>query len=241
MTVQRIFAILILTAFPPIMLFLVLFSEGGEFSILMTSAMVLFIGLLSLLLWATPNVHGELEGRSWSYVTSRNNGRYSVLLGKYLNSVIWAVLVGWTSITLCSIEMKLFAAVPEITKIWLSLSLLVFIAAPVYGAIFSMIGVIFSRRSMVFGAAYIIISEMVLAGIPANVNKLTGAFHLFCVSTWLLGWEWLPVDRSEWENLYGRVSVFWSLTFLALITFISLGISASIIRWREYITSDETI
>ena len=64
---------------------------------------LLLVGLvtvLSLLLWATPNVHSELEGKSWVFIASRPGGRISNFLGKYMAAVYSSFLVSWASATL---------------------------------------------------------------------------------------------------------------------------------------------
>ena len=43
------------------------------------------ITLFGLLLWVTPVVQAELEGRTWIYLAVRPRGRVSMLLGKYLD------------------------------------------------------------------------------------------------------------------------------------------------------------
>jgi hypothetical protein len=56
--------------------------------------------VLAALLWATPVIHAEIEGGTWPYLAVRPCGRSSILLGKYLASVGWTVLVAWLSLTL---------------------------------------------------------------------------------------------------------------------------------------------
>jgi len=241
LTWQRGGATMVLALFPPAMLLIILLGGGDEFSILATCTMVLFVGLLALLLWATPIVHSELEGCSWAYVASRESGRYAILLGKYLNAVIWSNLVGLIATTTCAIVMQLLNTAYDPTRAWFGISLLVLLASPVYAAIFSMLGVIFSRRSMVFGAGYILLFEFLLASLPANVAKLTARYHLQAIAFDILGW-FVPVfAKAEWEIVYG--STWWlpSLLALFLLTAVPLGVAAVVIRWREFILSDEAI
>lgn len=56
--------------------------------------------VLALLLWATPIIHSEIEGRTWPYLAVRPCGKSSILLGKYLAAVVWTVMVAWLSLTL---------------------------------------------------------------------------------------------------------------------------------------------
>ena len=241
LSVQRVGATMILALFPPTMLAIVMAGGGGEFARLATCTMVLFVGLLALLLWATPNVHGELEGRSWAYITSRQDGRFSLLFGKFLNAMIWSFLVCFAATTLCAAVVYTLFVSSDSLEIWFGITLLVLLASPVYSAIFSLIGVVFSRRSMVFGAGYILLFEFVLASMPANVNKITARFHLQVVAFELMGWFIPMFDKSEWDMLYGNTWVSVSLFALLTITVVYLGIAMAIIRWREYVTSEESI
>ena len=60
LTLQRITLSVILALFPPAMLLILLLNAAHDLFKFIVCTMVLFVGLLSLLLWATPNVHGEL-------------------------------------------------------------------------------------------------------------------------------------------------------------------------------------
>ncbi len=358
LTVQRLALSMIMALFPPAMLFLVGENTTPEIVPFFISALVLFIGLLSLLLWATPNVHGELEAKSWSYITSRHGGRFAILFGKYLNAMIWTIMVSWTSAALCiafaeGLRLNVYVypvAQNKNTKVhtWaseddleiidlqdededesfveevrsrrherksgfdedivlrdrdantdleerseqnenqsdkhvetvspappprdrlgenikanqkreqetadydtameyaspggyylLALTGLILVAAPFYAAVFSLMGVLFSRKSMVFGAAYVVISELVLASVPANVNKLTGRYHLTTIASEFFGFWILPLPKEEYEALFGRVSFWGSMATLVSLTLILMTVAALVIRFREYITSDE--
>ncbi|MDA1233142.1 MAG: hypothetical protein O2856_20450, partial [Planctomycetota bacterium] len=50
---------------------------------------------LSVLLTAAPAVASELEQRSWTYLATRPNGIFWLLLGKFLVSVTWATTAAW--------------------------------------------------------------------------------------------------------------------------------------------------
>lgn len=56
--------------------------------------------VLAVLLWATPIIHSEMEGRTWPYLAVRPCGKSSILLGKYLAAVAWTAVVAWLSLTL---------------------------------------------------------------------------------------------------------------------------------------------
>jgi len=77
MSIQRISVTAGLALFPPAMLALLIFgakvssADGGALMIdsaqFLTVFLVALVMLLGLLLWATPNVYSELEGKSWLF------------------------------------------------------------------------------------------------------------------------------------------------------------------------------
>ena len=116
MSVQRISVSIGMALFPPAMLSLLIFgakvssADGGaqmidsaQFLAVFLTALVL---LLSLLLWATPNVYSELEGKSWLFVASRPAGRTLIFLGKFMASVVVSLAICFTAITLCVLVIR---------------------------------------------------------------------------------------------------------------------------------------
>ncbi|MFO7904832.1 MAG: hypothetical protein R6U98_19370, partial [Pirellulaceae bacterium] len=83
------------------------------------------ITLLGLLLWVTPLVQSELEGRTWGYLAVHPRGRASLLLGKYLTAIVWTALAGCTSLTICI----LIAQPVYAFRLWSSLLLIIGFAA----------------------------------------------------------------------------------------------------------------
>jgi hypothetical protein len=123
---------------------------------------------------------------------------------------------------------------------WFSLVLIYLLASFVYAAVFSMIGTILLKRAMVIAAAYLIISDVFFATLPAIVNKLTVRFHLQSLGISWLGW-FIPDNKAEFESIYGPAWPDWlSLTVLAIIGTTCLIIGAIVVTNRQYVTSDET-
>jgi ABC-type transport system involved in multi-copper enzyme maturation permease subunit len=244
MTVQRLCVALIMVLFPPAMIFVL--EQGGalqvpEFNICLLCGMIC---LLSLLLWATSNVYAELEGKSWTFVTTRPWGRWSILFGKYLIACGISFLISWIALSLC----MLVAADIEFTtqqdnsrlSIWLVLSLLLFLASMAYAAIFSFLGVVIQRRAMVVAVVYFGVVELVLASIPAIVGKIAMSYHMFCLLFQWLGWI-LPDDegKTEFAMMWGIYPPWVHLSAIFAMTILMLGMAAAIIRWREYITLED--
>ncbi len=165
----RLTAFWVLSLFPPAMVLLVSFMThhlGSYSAIIMFLTFIVCI--LSLLLWATPNVYSELENKNWIFVASRPYGRVSLLIGKWLSSLISAlvvcsaaVILCWTVVGLRNPEfhsegwMWIFNTCLQSIGFWA-------IACINYAALFSLIGVIFQRRAMVIAAIYTLLNECVL-------------------------------------------------------------------------------
>lgn len=261
-TVQRIAVSVVLALFPPMMLTLMigatkvaqaaidpqekpgvvreiqLVQGFAPFAIVF---LVSLVCLLSLLLWATPNVYSELEGKSWSFIASRPGGRISTYLGKFLASVLVSFGVALIALTLSVLIADLMLSTPDPQRLWMSLTAIYFIACFVYGAVFSMLGTLFFRRSMVVAAGYLLGFEVILATVPAVIGKLTVRFHLQELGIRWIGF-FLPFENQrEYQILYGEPWPTWAnLAMLMGTGLITLLIGALVIVNRQYITSDET-
>ena len=203
--------------------------------------LVSLVCMLSLLLWATPNVYAELEGKSWGFVASRPGGRVSIYLGKFLASVIVSFAISLVALSLSVLVADRLLTLPDPQRLWLSLTAIYLLACLIYGAIFSMLGTLFYKRTMVVAAGYLIGSEVFLATIPAVIGKLTMRFHLQELGIRWIGF-FLPFDsEQEYTMLYGSPWPTWA----NLLVLIGTGCAALIIGGlvivnRQYITSDET-
>lgn len=242
LTLQRMSVSMVLIAFPPA-ISLIIFSIRTQipipFEIFITLA-VSIICLLSLLLWATPNVYSELEGKSWSFVSSRPGGRVSNFIGKYIVSVFYAVVVSITALTISVFMASRFVGLRNVVDFWTVMVGIFVFASLTYGAIFSLMGTIFIRRAMVVGAGFIILFEVIGATLPVVLSRFTARFHLQS-----LGIAWndpklLPLGPKEYQTYYGMVPEPWfHLACLTGITLTCLIAGCWIIVNREYVTSDE--
>lgn len=244
MTVQRLCVALVMALFPPAMVFIL--EQSGtlvmpEFNISLLCGMIC---MLSLLLWATSNVYAELEGKSWTFITTRPYGRLSILFGKYIIAFVLSFLIGWVALSLCmlvswDVEFTTQEYHSKFT-IWFYLSVMLFLASMVYAAIFSFLGVVIQRRAMVFAVVYFGVVELVCASIPAIIGKLAMSFHMFCL---LFGWlGWIipdPEGAREFVGLYNPQHPWVHLSAIFMMTFLMLAMSAFVIRVREYITLED--
>ncbi|MCY3011261.1 MAG: hypothetical protein ACK5OC_15240 [Pirellula sp.] len=135
------------------------------------------VTILSLLLWATPVVHSELEGQTWVYAVVRPGGRRSVLLGKYVVAVVWTISATCVAAT-CLIPAIYRLTGEHTIRIWAVTCLLNVLAAFAYGSAFVLIGTLLQRRAMVAGFLFALIVEALLSLVPAVISQFTVSFRL---------------------------------------------------------------
>ena len=244
-TAGRIAASFILALFPPAMVMLLMVaSRGGartpemvEFSIFILVYMVI---LLALLLWASPVVYAELEGRTYIYLASRPGGRISTMLGKYAVAVAWSFAVAWVAMTLSLGVNEIWWPNPARTfRFWGGLTILIALACTVYASVFVLLGALSHRRAMVFCAGYVLLSEVWLSSLPAVINRFTVRFHLYSLADTMLALDWFGTRNSAFQDLFNSQPVWMDLVMLATITAVSMGATIFTLRTREYLTADE--
>ena len=195
------------------------------------------ITLFGLLLWVTPVVQAELEGRTWIYLAVRPRGRVSLLLGKYLTAVTWTALAGCVSATIC----VQIAQPEEALRLWITMLALVGLACLGYGALYSLIGVLLHRRAMVIAVAYTLIFEFLVSLIPAVINKFTVQYRLRNLLVSFMDWRELLMQESGEASdvLLGKEPPWLHVIILIGITIFLLAVAAQVIQRKEYATADE--
>jgi ABC-type transport system involved in multi-copper enzyme maturation permease subunit len=242
LTVSRITGWFVLVLFPVFIVSVITYytADYQDHADVRPWGMVMFglipevICLLGLLLWATPIVHTELEGRTWIYLAVRPRGRINVLLGKYLAAVLWTASAAWTSAILC-----VLIARPEMAlRLLWCLSALVGFSCLAYGALYCLIGAFFHRRAMVIAVAYTLVFEFLVSLIPAMINKFTVQYRLRCL---LVNWmEWSTERFPEgFELLLGDEPSWLHVLILIGIIVGLLVAGTQVIQHREYATAEE--
>lgn len=241
LSIQRVMVASILAGFPPAMVTVIGFS-GQEIPLhdMLILTLVSIVAILAQLLWATPNVYTELEAKSWIFLASRPRGRIALFLGKYLSAVAFSFAVCFGAITLCLI-LRTYIRSTEVNPFstWLGMIGSALICCLTYSAIFSLIGTIFNKRAMVFGAAYIILSEVILANVPAIISNFTARFHLQLIAAEWIGW-FLPIPQEQFVQIYGESSFGFHFTCIIGAILFLLVAGCIVVTSREFITSDET-
>ena len=210
--------------------------DGVRIAVILFVLIPELVCLMTLLLWAAPAIHCEVESRTWSYLAIRPAGRASILLGKYLNTVLWATCCAWISVSLC------YLAVPFGTqplRLWAVIMGLIPLSAVVYGALFSLFAVLFLRRAMVMAVGYTALLEIVVALIPAKINQLSVQFHLRCL---LAKWMHLAEQRQFREIVemaFSTLPPWQHLLILAALAASLLTAAVLVLRHRQLVTADE--
>jgi hypothetical protein len=231
----------VLAGFPPAMVAVIsLTGRSIPITDLLIISLVGIVAMLAQLLWATPNVYSELEGKSWIFIASRPRGRIALFLGKYLSAVAFSLLVCLVAISLC---LAIRTYVPPATMVnplpaWAGMMGTALVGCVVYSAVFSLIGTIFQKRAMVFGAAYVILFEIMMANIPAIISQFTVRFHLQAIAADWIGW-YLPISPAEFASVYGSYSTRFHLICLAGVAMVTLIAGSVTITARQYITAEE--
>lgn len=248
-TLNRVMVALALAMFPPLIIDVSarnVFARGSAIAAdvgqYIETAMVFLVALvclLMLLLWATPNVHSELEGKTWNFLVVRPGGRIACFLGKFLTSVFLSFLTTAVSLGGSLVVINRYTQLEDGLYTFMALGGVYLLACVVYSAIFSLIGTIFLKRAMVVGAAFLIVVEVVLSALPAVVNKLAASYHLREIGLNWLGW-FLPYPEETYRAEFGAAWPVWiHLTFILVTTCIALTAGMLVITNREFVTSEE--
>ncbi len=187
---------------------------------------------LGLLLWATPIIHAEIEAKTWGYIAVRPGGKNSVLFGKYLAAVAWTVCAGWMGVALAVVLGRPDGAV----HVAYLLGKLVLLGSLTYGAVYTLIGVVFLKRAMVITVAYTLLAEVALALVPAVINEATVAYRLRAL---LARESNLPRRSPVADFLISDSSPSKQVVILALYTAACLVAAVIVMRRRQLVLARE--
>ncbi len=236
---RRLINILVLAGFPPAMMILLTFSPGVPLQEAVTGAMLLLVCQLSLLLWAAPIVASELESKTWGYHAVRSGGKTSLVVGRYLAAVVWTLVVGMGALLGCLSISVIGNVQGNEFDVLMVFGLLVLVGSVVYGAVFTLIGVVMHRYAMVAAVFYMVGVELILSTLPAVVNQFTVSFHLRS-----LAYKWLHWDEffsgTPMDTIYSEYPAWQHFVILTLIALLSSAATVYWIKTREFVTSNES-
>ena len=182
--------------------------------------------MLGLLLWATPSIQSELEGKTWIYISLRPHGKLAVLIGKYCLAVLWSgsacLISSWVIAWLLGHDQWFQLAV--------ALSGLSMLACMSYGALYSLIGVLVTKRAMIAALAYSLLVEVAISWVPATINQLTVSYRLRSLLS-----QWMELDRlrSRTELFNGTESTMTNVSILVCYSLGLLSIASFALLRRE--------
>jgi len=196
------------------------------------------ICLLQLLLWATPWLYSELEGKTWSYLAVRPGGKSAVLLGKYFAAATRTMLG-----TLAALSLALLIARPvDGLKVFLVLGFIVAISSFSYAAVFVFLGAIFPKRAMVLAVSYCLVIELLISFVPAMINQVSIQFRLRSI---LFTWMDLLEVNGSWrlprgfEDMLGNSSAMLHIGVLLIMNVVLVSIANQLICRREQVLKAE--
>ena len=243
LTPGRMVGWLLICGFP--VLLVILIKQFGELPSHQTDrwVVVLFvvceiICLLQLLIWATPWLHTELEGQSWTYLAVRPGGKTAVLVGKYLAAGA-RTMIGTEIALACSL---LIAQPTDSVKVFLVLGTLVAISSFAYAAVFVFLGAVFPKRAMVLAVGYSLLVEFVISLVPAVINKASIQFRLRSL---LVEWMQLLDVNGAWKSVRGFEQMLgdspsWiHLLVLVSVALAELAIANQLVCRKEQLLSPE--
>ncbi|MEC9091563.1 MAG: hypothetical protein VX438_02570 [Planctomycetota bacterium] len=256
LTTSRIATSMVLTLFAPVMLGLIgFFNQTDIYTRIPAIGCLILIGVfhllaifLAVLLWATPVVYSELEGKTWTYLAIRPNGKLASTLGKFVNAVFWATMTASISLTCSCIVVSRFLGdfalntstpkAADLWVIWYSVLPCLFLGSLALSAIFIHIGLIAHKRGMVFAVIYGVVDSL-LQLLPAVIRQFTVSFHLRNLAIKNANFEAADMPQGVENIMTDDTSIWMHALALLAITLVHLGASIWWLHAREYINAEE--
>lgn len=189
------------------------------------------VSILGTLLLATTALHGEVEGRTWPYLTVRPGGRFPILLGKYFAAVTWTMLTGIAS---AALAVPIVAPAGRGVEGFWFISALVALSCLANGAIFLFCGAMFLRRAMIAAVVYTFCIEFVIGLIPALINRITVQYHL---RTLLFEWFQIRFSQARVMEIVGSGPAWHHAAILLGMSALLLSLTWLAVRRRQLVTA----
>jgi ABC-type transport system involved in multi-copper enzyme maturation permease subunit len=230
-----------LVAFFPMLLTAMVRVQAGEdvpneAVVVMLFILVIRVAcVMGLLLWATPLVSNEIEGKTWIYIVTRPHGSLGIVLGKFLIAILWSLTAGLVAST----SAVLVSGVDDMMRTWMVLSSLVVLGCLAYGGLFTLIGAMVQRRAMVVAIIYAVIVEGVLTLVPATINRFTIGYRLSALMLQWMGYT-EGENRDRYELFFDAAAPHYHVILLLLLTAGLLVGAIFRVRQGSYLTEAET-
>ena len=244
LTLGRVIAWFAMALFPPTLIGIASWQIGRHtvmsaaemnlgYSAMLFILIPQIVTVLSLLLWATPIVHSELEAQTWVYAVVRPGARRAVLLGKYCIAVLWTFSSACVAVSLA----VPFTTLTHPVQTWCVLCFLNLVSALAYAALFATIGTLFQKRAMVTAFLYGIFVEAILSMLPATVNQLTISLRLRSIFFQMLDLKLLVATDARFFDTTSSVPT--HLFCLTLFTVVLLSIAFWRVQANQFVWQSE--
>lgn len=191
---------------------------------------VSIFGFLLSLLYFSTILHAEVEGQTIVFLFSRNIARWKVVFAKYLAISLVLILATVASATVAWQLLGSPYHIRGLSALVVTMSLSVL----GYGALYTLMGVLFPSRAMIIGFMYSVF-EFFLSFFPALINKLTVAYHLRLIAVQMVGSD-IKMDPDARKLLFSG-SILTSLLSLTLLISLELALAFYSVAQRSYIPS----
>lgn len=229
----------LIAMFPTVLVAMVRAQAGSDapneaFVLLLFFLIVRVASVMGLLLWSTPLISNEIEGKTWLYVATRPYGSSGIVWGKYAVALLWSISAGFVSTTSAVIA----SGVEDAWKTWLVINVLMVLGCFAYGALYTLIGSIIQRRAMVVAIIYTVVVEGVLSMVPATINRFTIGYRLMGL---LLQWMGLDEGQAseQYQLLYSDTSALLHILVLVGLTTGMAFVAVLRVRAGGYLTEPE--
>jgi len=176
-----------------------------------------------------PVIRDELQSDTLGFIITRPIKRYSLLILKYLCTMIWSQFM----VFLCGLLFFVVALIHGYKVDLAMVGLFLFVqalAVLAYGAISSLLGLL-TKKYMVLGIVYGLIVEKGIGSIPTNIHSLAISHHLKSI---LGNNQWM----SDQFTLTGE-PILQATAWVVLATAVFLSIAALLFNTLEYNHSEE--
>ena len=119
------------------------------------------------------------------------------------------------------------------------LAVSILISSLVYGALFTLLGVIFLQKAMVAAVAYTALMEVVVAFVPATINHFSVQYHLRCLlSKWILEHP-LPPNHPMQTVFFSNWQPWQHLVVLLALAVALMTVAIVVLRRRQLVSAVE--
>jgi ABC-type transport system involved in multi-copper enzyme maturation permease subunit len=191
---------------------------------------------LTALIFASALVSEEVEDRTITYLFSRPIPRASLLVGRWLASmVVTGTLLAISTCATQYLMMTHFTGAHAVGP-WLEVSLpmlaAVLLGAAVYSAAFAAIGAVL-KYPMILGLLYIGVIDLLLVNfpLPGNIQRLAVQFHLRSLIRGFGVEAWAHENVFETNELIARAD---ALGVLGTILVLALVLGALVVSRKQY-------